>query len=371
MEETLSQSDTLALPITQDYAAQQRELRRASTFDWFGDKILPGLLQAAAIITVVAIGLFSSGLGTALASIGMLAFELARAQLHNEADLNRELVLYHKEIAEVLGKSSAEPLTVKDMYAAVDEKIVGDKAIKPLQIELEHLAYRGRYNLVMGAIRAVVAAGAAIALHGMMSGARAAIGGETGVIDVKTLLASHQLGSLFMPLTATLGVVGGATLGIERMGKNYFDRTEPLSVYHELTELQDQNKEQALKPEQAFNVVIKLDKELAQEIHARLGKPYAELSYRNKMRVMQACESRAHAHALTEAINNDALPVTAIAMSACQQLDWTGGSIPTMLSKGHARVPELPEQGISNKSFVANLISQRNAKAQAPEHRIS
>ena len=372
MEDALSQVGTLELPITQDYAAQQRTLKTVSTFDWIGDKILPGLLQATAIIAVAAIGLFSSGLGTAIAGIGMLAFELTRAHLHNRADLNRELVLYHNDIAQALGKSPAEPLTVKDMFNAADEKIVGDKVLKPLKMELDHLAYRGNYNLLMGAVRAVVTTVAAVALHSMMADVQSKIAKELGGITFSNILASKQLGALFFPLTGTVGLVGAATMAIEKLGKNYFDTHEPPSAYHDLISLQKLNKSEAVKPEQVFAIVIKLDTELAHDIQNRLGKPYHELSHRNKIRVIQAYESRAHTQALSEAINNDALPVTAIAISACQQMDWGNGESTKPSSEIESQTTPEPVSVVTEKSFVAELISQRTAKAQnVAEHRLS
>ena len=368
MEDALSQVGTLELPITQDYAAQQHTLKTVSTFDWIGDKILPGLLQATAIISVAAIGLFSSGLGTAIAGIGMLAFELTRAHLHNKADLNRELVLYHNDIAQALGKSPSEQLTIQDMRNAADEKTVGDKVVKPLKMELEHLAYRGNYNLLMGVVRAAVTTGGAIALHGMMSQVRDLIAGvPNGSVTFAKILAYNQPSAILVPLTGAVGLIGAATIGIENTGKKYFDTYEPTSVYHDLAGLQKLNKSETVKPEQVFAIVIKLDKELAHDIQNRLGRPYQELSHRNKIRVMQACESRAHAQSLCEAINNDALPITAIGMSACQQMDWGHGERSKLSSakeKG-ATVPKSQNE-IPAKSFVAEVISQRNTKAQMP-----
>ena len=359
MEQTvsdLSQADMLIPTVVrQGYAAQQSEMRTVSTFDWFSKKMLPGLVQAVAIITVAAIGMFGSWLGTLIAGAGMMAFELIRAHFINKADLNRELVLYHKEIAHAVGKSPSEILTVEDMRHAADQKIVGDKVVKPLTIELEHLAYRSRYNFIIGAMRALVTTAGAIVLQGMMGGAKAAWDSGNW-----TALG----GSAAWPLTGTLGMVAGATMAVEKTGKSYFDSHEPLSVYHELTQLQNMSKKQAVNPEPVFEVAVKLDKALAKDIQERLGKPYAELTYRNKMRVMQACENRAHAQALTEAINNDALPVTAIAMSACHQMDWSNvGYAKPADNDGHGQTTP-GHHSMSDKSFVSDLMSKRTAKAQ-------
>ena len=355
----LSQTDTVvAHAAPSDYGAQQNEMKAISSFDWFSKKMLPSLLQVTAIIAVAAIGMFGSLPATIAAGVGMLGFELARAHINNKADLNRELVLYHKEIAHAVGKSPSETLTIADMRNAADEKKVGDNSVKPLKLELEHLAYRGRYNFLMAGVRALVTIGGAVALQGMMAPAKAAL--EAG--NSWATLA----GSAFWPLTGALGAVTGATIGIETMGKKYFDSHEPLTAYHELTQLQDLTKKQQLTPEPVFAVVVKLDKELAKDIQDHLGKPYAELSYRNKTRVMQACESRAHAQALTEAINNDVLPVTSIAMSACHQMDWPSFKHNiSALNESRSQPQVQIVAPTAEKSFVADLAKQRVAQLEA------
>jgi len=347
-------------PLRSDgFDAQQRELSEVKFFDWFNERLYPSMLQAIAVFAVVGAGPLAPAVGitpavaTLIAGGAMLAFELGRAYFRNRANLNRELALYHNDIARVLDKPLDSKLTVPDMYKAADEKVVGDKALKPLQMELKHLAYRNKYNYVMAIARAAVTTLTAIAMS-------SAVGFVQKIGDIP------KMGfSAYMSLTGALSVIGMATISIEKMGKSYFRSHEPLSVYPDLVKLQDMAKQQTVQPEQVFPIILKLDKNLSEYIKSHLGKPYEELTQRNKTRVIKACESKAHAIALADAINEGQLPVTAIAFSGMGQKNWRNNLSHEKETSQDAQAKTL------EKSFVATLAGERATSylAQAVQQR--
>jgi coproporphyrinogen III oxidase-like Fe-S oxidoreductase len=164
-------------------------------------------------------------------------------------------------------------------------------------------------------------------------------------------------------------VVGMGTVAVEKVGKSYFQKHEPISVYSELIHLQKDACQHSIAPEQIFTVVLKMDKNMAKDIEDRFGKSYANLTLRNKQRVINAYENKAHAIALAEAINEGALPVTSIALSTFSQLEWPAPNTKEKPEAGlSASTPDMTQDAtVAKNCFVADLLAQRNA-ASSQQH---
>lgn len=345
------------LPSRQEgFDAQNLEFSAVQSFDWLGDKLLPAVVQTTAVLAVLAASLYSAPAMLA-ASGAMLAFELGRAHMRNQADLNRELVLYHHDIARVLGKSPDSKLTLQDMYDAADEKSVGEHALKPLKMELDHLTFRGRYNFLMGAARAALTAAVGYTMSGMINQ------------DILHALQTDFLGNLssaganlYYPITGSLGAMGLATMSMDQLGKQYFHQFEPLSIYSDLKRLEEGAKERIVSPEQVFDIIIKLDKGLAQEIETNLGKPYAKLTYHTKQRVIAAYENKAHPQALAQAINEGKVEVTAAALQGKHQLNMAE-PLATRDAEPQNVIPQLAVAETLPSPHITEPISRRNAIA--------
>jgi len=336
---------------------ERNEIRSVEYFDWMSDKVYPFLGQAATITTVVLAGLVGTG-AALLAGAGMLAFELGRAHFRNQADLNRELSLYRHDIARVLGKAPDAKLTIADMRKAADENQLGDKALKPLQLELKHLAYRGKYNLIAGAARAIVTTVAGMLLSSM--------GQLNPNLEGFEWLKSAVSG-IYGPLSGTLFGVGTVTMVMEKLGKNYFESHQPESVYTDLIDLKRMARQHSIEPEQVFAITIKLDKELAKVIQDRFGRPYDKLTHRNKLRIIKATENVAHAHALAHGINEGTLPVTAVALSAFHQREWPRSTVPSERENIREPAPgkAMGLSSVIETSFVAKLMKDGGADKSA------
>jgi hypothetical protein len=192
------------------------EMSAIQTMDSISDKVMPILTQVAAVATVGLAGFLGTG-AVLMAGAGLAAFELGRAYLHNKADLNRELALYHKDIARVLGKPTGAHLTVQDMRDAADEKVVGNKALKPLKAELDHLEARAKLNYRTSAIRAVITT----AVTGVMS-----MGMTEFNFQSFEAVAKRGLG-IFYLVTGSLGISSMANMAAERIAWEHFDKTKP------------------------------------------------------------------------------------------------------------------------------------------------
>ncbi len=331
--------------------AVKDEMSTIQTLDSISDKAIPILVQVAAIATIGSAG-FLGPAAVALAGAGLMAFELGRSYLHNQADLNRELALYHKDIARVLGKSPNEHLTIKDMRNAADEKVVGDKALKPLKAELDHLKARARLNYAMSAGRALITT----AVTGVMSMAM------TNFSFHSFEAVAKQGMGIFYLITGSLGITSMANMGMEKLAWDNFDKTKPPTIYSDLVKLQKSAQLQPVRPQQVFEIILKSDKALATQIEQLTGQEYSEMTARNKERILAQYEKQTHVVELTEHLNNGSMGVTAIPLSVSGQLDWS--KLPSLAEK-----PEMPTASPSQAQaktgkFVAQLEKARGQLAE-------
>lgn len=292
----------------------QDETRSLQYLDLLGKKIFPVLGQVLAVAAVVASAGLFGGAGIFVAGATMLSFEMGRAYFRNKADLQRQLTLYHDDIARVLDKSPSQLLTIADMKRAADPDQVGNKALKPLALELEHLSYRGKHRYLMAAVRATLTTCGAFLMSAMLSNSP----------DFNKAIEAQEWtkvpATMFYPLMGSLTGIGLLTFSADQMGKAHFESNKPLSVYHELAQLQEAVKQKPLEPVQVFAILAKLDKTLANEVRKEFHQPFDALTFTNKQKAVKQFEARAHAQALAQEINNGNLGVTAIALSAFDQL---------------------------------------------------
>ncbi|MBY0407055.1 MAG: hypothetical protein K2Q01_05135 [Rickettsiales bacterium] len=335
--------------------ASKDELSTINTLDNWSNKALPIVMRVASIGALVAAGFFGIG-GIIAAGAALVGVELGRAFLHNKADQNRELALYHKDIARVLGKPEGSKLTIQDMYDAADEKKVGDKAIKPLKAELDHLRYRSKFNYIMGAIRAVLTT----VVTGLLSGA---------IAQFDSLAAVQKSPmNLFYTVSGSLMLSGMCSSACESIGWSKFDSNKPPSMYSDLVKLQQIAQQQNVTPEHVFSLAVKSDKGLAAEIEKAGGMAYENMTVRNKKRVIAQYEPRVHAKLLADHINEGA-NVTIVPLSLAGQLDWS--SLPALPAKDASEEPAKSQeqsQGkgkTDKKGFAVKLMESRTAQAEA------
>lgn len=330
----------------------RQEVEDIRSADNLSGKFLPMITKAAGIMTVA----FSAFLGpVALLAAGaaMLGVEVYRAHKKNDADLNRELALYHRDIARVLGKPADAKLTLQDMYDAADEKKVGDKAIKPLKQELEHLNARGKYNMRVGVMNALITTAVTGALSLIMTGFK---------FDSVEAIARQGM-QIFWTITGSLSISSMATYGAENIAHQRFEATKPESNYKDLVRLQQIAQVQNVSAEQVFATAVNIDKNLAADIEKRAGMPYSGLSHRNKLKLVERYESIVHAKALAEHINEGG-SVTSVALLMHGQLDpATLPQVQQDAAKDHGQ-----SQGQSQKrekSFETYVKNRRETTADA------
>ena len=337
-------------------SSSKEEMGRIRTLDSISDNILPILTQVGAVLTVGVAGLFSNPITLAVAGASVLAFEVGRAYLHNQGDLNRELALYHKDIARVLGKSPDSQLTIQDMRNAADEKVVGDKALKPLKAELEYLKVRGKLNYTTGVTRAVIT-----------TAVTSFIGRALGHLTLDSVdMVAKQSMQIFYLFTGALGISSMANMGMEKLAWNNFDKTKPPSLYIDLIKLQKTAQTQNVTPQAVFEIILKADKELDNRIERETGSDYHDMTARNKERIVARYAGQTHAAELAEHINNGNVGVTAIPLSVSGQLDWS--KLPALetikASETPSIVPTKPALAKPDK-FLVQLENNRNQPALA------
>lgn len=307
--------------------------------DWMGGKLFPVIGQVLAIGAVVAAGMIGTG-AALFAGLAMFSFEIGRAYLSNQADQWRELELYRGDITRVAGKAPGTAITIEDMYKAAE-------TIKPLKTELDHLSYRSRYNYLMGAARAAVTTFGALVMGSVTSQA---------AMYIKAGNWEQVGGSLFYPLTGSLAAIGMATFGIEKLGKGYFNAHKPPTAYKELIALQEAVRQRPIEPEAVFSLDVKIDKTLAENIRRRTGKPYEDLTHANKQAMVEAYEPQVHAATLAKHINAGRLGVTAIALNAFQQIEWTNPALAPVAEQDNdipAKTHEFSMMGKRDVSYAA------------------
>ena len=328
------------------YRQEVEEIRAA---DNLSGKFLPMLTKAAGTLTVVFAG-FIGPVALLAAGAAMLGVEVFRAQKKNQADLNRELALYHKDIARVLGKAPDAKLTIQDMFDAADETKVGDKALKPLKMELAHLKERGKYNMRSGVANALISTLVTGALSLIMTGYK--------FDNIETV--AKQGMQIFWTITGSLGISGMVSHGADTLLYKNFEANKPPTIYNDLVRLQEVAQHQNVNPEQVFALSVKIDKKLAGDIEKETGMPYNGLSHRNKLRIMEKYDSRAHAKSLAEHINEGG-SVTSVALLMHGQLDpATLPQVKEEPAPAPANAPGLKRE----KSFRAMVTNQeKNAEA--------
>lgn len=325
--------------------ASKHELSTIQSLDGWTNKALPVIMRVASIAGLVGAGFFGI-VGTLIAGAALVGAEVARAHLHNKADLNRELALYHKDIARVLGKPADATLTIQDMRDAADEKKVGDKALKPLKDELDHLKYRSKYNYAMGAIRAVLTTAITSVLSAML--------GDYKQASVDKMIKSSM--QIFYTVSFSTMASGAAHAAAENIGSKKFEKNKPVSIYTDLVKLQEFSQHQNVNAEQVFNIVVKKDKELAADIEQKFGTSFDCMTVRQKQRVVHQYEDKVHAKLLAEHIN-EGVGVTAIPLSIAGQLDWN--ALPPL--------PEKEDKGEGKSSPVVKQITEKGKKANPLE----
>lgn len=329
------------------------EMSTIQTLDAISDKALPILQNVVTVATVTFAGLFGAG-AVALAGAGLTAFELGKAYLHNRADLNRELALYHKDIARVLGKPEDAHLTIQDMRNAADERVVGNKALKPLKAELEHLDARGKLNYRTGALRALITT----AITGVLSLAAPPLATHS----LKAVANAAQ--PLFYYTMFSFSLASMVNMAAEKMAWDHFDRTKPNSVYSDLIKLQKSSQQQPVTPQQVFEVILKADKSLASRIEQQTGQEYHEMTARNKERILALYAKQTHAAELAEHINNGTLGVTAIPLSVSGQLNWANQP------KDGEENTQATQQSKAKEKEATKFVSQIKENRSQTENRL-
>ncbi len=195
----------------------------------------------------------------------------------------------------------------------------------------------------------------------------------SSVLTVAALLGAEVFAgpalTTMMPNVLQLGLVTAGYMAIRHTvsatARTIFDHEENTRcVSEKLMDLAEHIKEKPISPVQVIAILTEADPALNDNVKARFGKTFEQLSAVRKKEVVQAYEPALRTIALTDALNRDEIKTSLVGFLAYHQADGLPefAKYKALFSKAVATEPEIDAAIYPEKKpeFAKKVVAERN-----------
>ncbi len=319
---------------------------RAAFWDWI-NAIKPLILNGAGAAIISAGAVWASAPLT-VAIAAAVGGSLILREIGEIKGYSKNLThMYRDTIGKVVGKDPHQ-VTIEDMEYASDPDKVGDRAIKPLQLERGSLAHLEKCRVVSAGIRTLVSLAVAL-------------GGATLMPMIDPTFTAKEMLIGLASTTAALDA------GMQTIAYRWRQETAPPSLYMDLKRMSEVASRRAITPNHTLGIMLKVLPEEHKKIKQQYGKHFFELPYQLQHTITASLEPDFQAMALTNGINTGILQPNAIAFTALGQPESLPVNLKSLAPQApptHSPTTHMAPHNVS-QFFTAMINDQRLQLANA------